>query len=223
MRSIQETIQYIWRKADIALLALIVVTSLYGLVLVTSASHYTGELRNTIVQGAAILLGVCGYFFFSVADVEHFSEKWKWFFAFNVGFILLLLTPLGVEEKGNRAWLYTRGMPTSIQPAEIVKLTFTVLLAKQMAWFRENRRMRGWDSLLWPAAHAGFMFVLIFAVSSDAGSGMVYLVIYVGMAVAAGLPGTVCRRGGPCGPGRGGAGGDRQGPQPHDGAVPGDL
>ena len=81
MRSIQETIHYIWRKADIALLALIVVTSLYGLVLVTSASHYTGELRNTIVQGAAILLGVCGYFFFSVADVEHFSEKWKWFFA----------------------------------------------------------------------------------------------------------------------------------------------
>ena len=58
MRSIQETIQYIWRKADIALLALIVAASCYGLVLVTSASHYTGELRNTIVQGAAILLGV---------------------------------------------------------------------------------------------------------------------------------------------------------------------
>ena len=188
MRSIQETIQYIWRKADIALLALIVAASCYGLVLVTSASQYTGDNRNTIVQAAAIVLGICGYFFFSVADVEHFSEKWQWFFVFNVGFILLLLTPLGVEENGNRSWLYTQGMPTSIQPAEIVKLTFTILLAKQIAWFRENRKMRGLDSLLWPAAHAGFMFALIFVVSSDVGSGLVYLVIYVGMAFAAGLP-----------------------------------
>ena len=30
-----------------------------------------------------------------------------------------------------------------IQPAEIVRLTFTVLLAKQIAWFRDDRRMKG--------------------------------------------------------------------------------
>ena len=188
MRSLTGAIQYVWRKMDPVLLGLILAATGYGVVLVASATNYTGSSRNVIVQAAAAVLGIFAYAFFSVVDVEHFSEKWKWFLAFNIGFILLLLTPLGMEENGNRSWLYTRGMPTSIQPAEIVKLTFTVLLAKQMAWFRENRKMRGLDSLLWPAAHAGFMFALIFVVSSDVGSGMVYLVIYVGMAFAAGLP-----------------------------------
>ena len=188
MNSLSDTIKYIWRKADLALLGIIGVATLYGLVLVASATNYTEDHRDVIVQGAAAVIGIVAYFFFSVLDVEHFSEKWKWFFAFNVGFILLLLTPLGVEQYGNRSWLYTKGMPTSIQPSEVVKLTYTVLLAKQVAWFQENRKMRGLGSLLWPAAHAGFMFVLIVAVSSDAGSALVYLVIYAGMAFAAGLP-----------------------------------
>ena len=74
-----------------------------------------------------------------------------------------------------------------IQPAEVVKLTYTVLLAKQLAWFRENRQMKGLGSLVFPAAHAGFMFVWIYFFSKDAGSGLVYLVIYAGMALAAGL------------------------------------
>lgn len=188
MNSLSDTIKYIWHKADLVLLGIIGVTTLYGLVLVASATNYTGEHRDVMVQAAAAGLGVVAYFFFSMLDVEHFSEKWKWFFAFNVIFILLLLTPLGVEQYGNRAWLYTKGMPTSIQPAEIVKLTYTVLLARQVAWFQENRKMRGLDSLFWPAAHAGFMFALIVAVSSDAGSALVYLMIYAGMVFAAGLP-----------------------------------
>ena len=188
MRSLSETIKYIWKKADLVLLSLILIASCYGVVLVASATQYTQSWRNTIVQLAAVVLGIIAYFFFSVVDVEHFSEKWKWFLAFNVCFILLLVTPLGWEENGNRSWLYASWMPTSIQPAEIVKLTFTVLLAKQLAWFRENRRMRGLDSLLWPAAHTFFMFALIFVVSKDVGSGLVYVIIYVGMAFAAGLP-----------------------------------
>ena len=188
MNSLSDTLKYIWRKADLVLLGIIGVTTLYGLVLVASATNYTESHRDVIVQAVAAILGVAAYFFFSVVDVEHFSEKWQWFFAFDVLFILLLLTPLGVEKYGNRAWLNASWMPTSIQPAEVVKLTYTILLAKQVAWFRENRRMRGLDSLLWPAAHAGFMFALIVAVSSDAGSALVYLVIYAGMVCAAGLP-----------------------------------
>ena len=34
-------------------------------------------------------------------------------------------TPLGIENNGNRAWLGIRGFPANIQPAEIVKLTFS--------------------------------------------------------------------------------------------------
>ena len=183
-------IKYIVKKADMVLLTLCMVSTIFGLVLIASATNYMGletQMRRILVQAAAAAIGLVLYFFFSNLDVEHFSEKWWLFLIFDLGFIALLLTPLGWEEKGNRSWLYASWMPTSIQPAEIVKLTFTILLAKQIAWFRDTRRMRGMESLFWPAAHTGLMFVWIYLISSDAGSGLVYLVIYAGMALTAGL------------------------------------
>ena len=135
-----------------------------------------------------MVIGLVLYFIFSIIDIEYYFEKWWLFFAFDIGLILLLKTPWGVGKYGNLSWLDIPFFPMMLQPAEIVKLPFTILLAKQMAWFRENRQMRGLDSLFWPAAHAGFMFIFIYVISSDAGSAMVYLVIYAGMAFAAGLP-----------------------------------
>ena len=180
-------VKYIVKKADMVLLGLSLVATIYGLVLIASATNYTNSYRDVIVQGAAAVIGLFAYFIFSALDVEHYSEKWKWFLLFNLGFIALLLTPLGTGKYGNKSWLTASWLPTSIQPSEIVKLTFTILLARQMAWFRDNRKMRGFYSLFWPAAHAGLMFVWIVAISSDAGSGLVYLMIYAGMALAAGL------------------------------------
>ena len=186
-----DTARFIVKKADMVLLALILAATGFGIVLIASATNYLGDstqLRRVVIQAVAAVIGICLYFVFSNVDVEHFSEKWWLFLVFNLGFIALLLTPYGVDDgTGNRSWLYADWMPTSIQPAEVVKLSYTILMARQIAWFRENRRMRGWESLFWPVAHAGFMFVYIYAISSDAGNGLVYLMIYAGMACAAGL------------------------------------
>ena len=184
-----QSIRYAIKKMDLPLLGLCLLATCYGIVLVASATiGSTGSYSNTIVQSAAMLIGVGMYVAFSVIDIEHFAEKWWLFFLFDVVLILLLATPLGAGKYGNKSWLDIPGVPFMIQPSEIVKLPFTILLAKQTAWFRQNRRMKGWDSLFWPAAHTGFMVVLIYAVSKDAGSALVYLVIYVAMAFAAGLP-----------------------------------
>ncbi len=90
------------------LLALCCAAALFGILLIASATNYTGSLRYVIVQSIALVLGVALYAFFTFVDVEEASEKWKWIFAFNVVFILLLLSPLGVDpvqSGGNRAWL----------------------------------------------------------------------------------------------------------------------
>lgn len=183
-------VQDIIRRADMKLLGLCMAATAFGLVLIASATNYLGpakQFRWVLVQTAGAILGIAAYFVFSNIDMEHFSEKWWLFLVFDIGFILLLRTPLGVSHYGNRAWLKFPVVPVEIQPAEIVRLTFTVLLAKQMAWFRDNRQMKGLGSLMYPVLHTGFMFVLIYVLSKDAGSGLMYLVIYTGMAVAAGL------------------------------------
>lgn len=180
-------IKNILKKSDPILLALCLVTTIYGIVLIASATNFrTDSLRYVAVQGAATLIGVVLYCIFADIDMEHFAQKWWVFLIFNLGFIALLI-PFGVVRNNSRAWLSFSWLPMDIQPAEIVKLTFTILLAKQMAWFRDNRAMRGWESLFWPMAHTGMMFIWIYLISSDAGSGLVYLMIFAGMAFAAGL------------------------------------
>ena len=163
---LRDAVKDILRKADMVLLALCLIAAFYGILLIASATNYREEsfqLRRIIVQTAGTVLGIGAYFIFSNIDIEHFAEKWPLFLIFNLGFIALLLKfGVGGESTGNQAWLSIPHVPFQIQPAEIVKLTFTVLLAKQMAWFRDNRHMKGLGSLIFPAFHAAFMFLWIY-------------------------------------------------------------
>ena len=187
---LREAAQDIFRKADMVLLALCLVSTAFGIVLIASATNYRGadfQTRRVQLQAIGTLLGLAAYFIFSNIDVEHFAEKWPLFLIFNLGFIALLLQ-FGIDDgTGNRAWLNFSWLPMSIQPAEVVKLSYTILLAKQIAWFRERRGMRGLGALVFPAGHAALMFLWIYVISHDAGSGLVYLVIYAAMALTAGL------------------------------------
>lgn len=187
---LRDAVRDILRKADMVLLGLCLTAASFGILLIASATNYypSQQLSCVTIQAVGTVLGIGAYFIFSSVDMEHFAEKWPLFLLFNLGFIAMLLTPLGVVRNGNRAWLDASWMPMSIQPAEVVKLTYTVLLAKQTAWLRDTRRMRGLASLLLPALHAGFMFLWIVVISKDAGSALVYLIIYAGMMLAAGLP-----------------------------------
>ncbi len=190
-KRIFQSVQDMLRGADMKLLGLCLISTAFGLVLIASATGYRGQayqMRRVIIQAVGALLGVGAYFIVSNVDLERLFERWWWlFFLFGLGFIALLRW-FGVDDNtGNLSWLKIPHVPVSIQPAEVVKLIYTVLLAKQIAWFRENKRMRGLGSLFFPAAHAGLMFVWIYFFSRDAGSGLVYLVIYAGMALAAGL------------------------------------
>jgi len=180
-------IKFIVKKADMVLLGLCLVSTGYGIVLIASATNFRyNTLHYILIQTIATILGIGLYFLFSNLDMEHYAEKWWIFLLFNLGFIALLV-PFGVERNNSKAWISFSWLPMDIQPAEIVKLTFTVLLAKQIAWFKENRRMKGLESVVWPGGHTAMMFLWIYAISSDAGSGLVYLMIFAGMAFAAGL------------------------------------
>jgi len=178
----------ILRQSDWVLFALCSCATLYGLILILSATHtvYNGTLKYVIVQSVGYGLGAFMYFILSSIDVAEVAKKWKWIFGFNVGFILLLLTPLGLTRNGNRAWLGLSGFPLQLQPAEVVKITFIVLLAYQLDYLHEERDLKRFTNVVQPVFHAMFMFGLYYVVSRDAGSGLVYLFVFVCMAFAAG-------------------------------------
>ena len=179
------------RQADIVLLLLCMASTLYGMLLISSATRYMGSarsLRLLLVQAAAMGIGIVLYIFFSVIDIENLIRKWKWILLFNIGFICLLKTPFGVDDgTGNLAWLKFPGVPVSIQPAEIVKLTFVLLLAKQLEWLlRERKELKTFQSIWFPTAHLLFRVALIYLISGDMGSALVYVFIFACMMLSAG-------------------------------------
>ena len=188
---LSDWIKEFFRKADVVLLALIVAASLFGVVLIYSATRYLGHagIRFVPIQLISIVLGVVVYFVMSFVDVELFTERsWKWMLGFNIFIILLLKTPFGVgaETTGNNSWLAFPFLPVNIQPAEVAKVFFVLLLALQC------RKLQDWGisrftSVIQLAGHTLLMAGIIAAVSGDFGMVVVYLGLFVIMAWTAGV------------------------------------
>ena len=192
LNRLKDTLADFIQQADLVLLGLCSTATLYGIVLVFSSTRYLDPskgLRRMITQCAALGLGVCVYIFFSMLDLESITRKWKWILAFNVGFILLLRTPFGVAGgTGNRAWLKFPGIPFQIGPAEVVKITFVLLLAKQIEWlWQEKEDVKSFSSAFAVAAHTLGLCGLYFVVSHDMGNGLVFVFIFLCMAFVAGF------------------------------------
>lgn len=177
-----------FQQADLVLLGLCCTSTLYGIVLIFSATRYMDSNKNVIVQLAAMIIGICVYVFVSMVDLDGLLRKWKWIVLFNIGFILLLRTPFGVERDGNRAWLKFPGIPVNIGPAEVVKITFVLLLAWQLAYLKEEKwDLKSFRSAASVAGHALGMCGLYFVVSGDMGNDLVFFFIFVCMAFVAGF------------------------------------
>ena len=180
------------RKGDLILLSLCLAASGFGLLLIYSATRYQDNNKAILVQLIGILLGVIAYFLITFLDLQLFAEKnWVFLLGFSVVFILLLLTPFGKSVGGNLNWLtldpIIKDFPINIQPNEVVKIPFILILALQLS----NLQTKGDVSSIASVAQFGgftlFMLALIAAVCGDMGMCVIYMMIFVIMAWSAGV------------------------------------
>ncbi len=174
------------RMGDSLLLLLCLAASLFGMAVLYSATRSFDSERYMLVQGLALGLGLAFFLLFSLMDPEVLTEHW----VLLLGFSILLLAALrlwGVEgNTGNRSWLRFLGI--GIQPSEIVKVTFTLLLARQMDRLRESRKgLSSFSSVLLLTLHLALMVGLIVFFSADMGSALVFLFIFAAMCFAGGV------------------------------------
>lgn len=185
---LSDAIRSFFKKGDLLLLILCLAASGFGVVLIYSATRWNSELSDyPIKQIAFILLGVVAYMIFTFIDVELILEKsWVFLLIFSI-VLLLLLIPFGKSDNtGNRNWMYLPGIPIGIQPAEIVKLFFVMLLARILNRSRDYGISRPLP-VFKMVAFTGFFMVLNTALSDDFGMSLVYLFIFVIMAFVAGV------------------------------------
>ena len=177
------------KKADWVLLIMCLVTAGFGLIVIASATQApkfegTGP-RYIIIQLVAIALGVFLFAVVSAIDVDFISEHRMALVLFNV-FLLLLLIPFGTDNgSGNRSWLHFPGFPVNIQPAEICKITYILIMASVMASHQNN--ISGIPSVMHMVLHLGLLVGLNMVLSSDAGVSLIFVFIFIGMAFGGGV------------------------------------
>ena len=179
MKKLLHAFRYFLTKADMILLFLCVCASVFGIVVVASATQHFGTNRNVTIQIVALLLGILLYVLFTMLDIDIIAERRELLFLFNAIFILLLKTPLGVDVSGNRSWLHIPGVPFNIQPAEICKITFIILLAKTMSVHQNNLSKP--NTILRLGFQLVFIFGLVVVASGDDGVALMYVLIFLVM------------------------------------------
>ena len=185
MRKIIAALGEFLRKADMLLLALCVVATAFGIVVISSTTAWMGARRFVLIQSAALLIGIVLYIVFTLIDIDIIAERREVLLVFNILFISTLFI-WGVQgTTGNRSWLSFSWLPFSIQPAEICKITFIIILAKTMSIYRN--RVSSPLSVLQMTALLAIMVGLILAASDDAGVALPYVFIFIVMAYVGGV------------------------------------
>ncbi len=188
MRRFIEELKDFSKKGDWVLLILCLVTSGYGGIMVASATNAAKFGSNTkyiLIQLVATMLGVLMYAVVSSIDVDFMSEHRGVLVAFNV-IMLLLLIPFGDDHStGNKSWLTIPLVPVSIQPAEICKIAFIIIMASVMSSHQND--ISSIPSVLHMVFHLGLVVGLNMVLSGDAGVSLIFVFIFIGMAFAGGV------------------------------------
>jgi len=176
------------KKGDMVLLILCLIVAGFGMVCIasaTSADKFGGNIRYIVVQLLAIGMGVLIYMIISSIDLDVMSEYRTALVVFNV-FLLMLLIPFGTDNNtGNRSWLDFPLLPFNIQPAEICKITYVVIMASVMA--SHQNRISHPMSVFHMAYHLLLLVGLNMALSSDLGVSLIFVFIFIGMTFAGGV------------------------------------
>ncbi|MBQ6902552.1 MAG: rod shape-determining protein RodA, partial [Oscillospiraceae bacterium] len=136
------------------------------------------------VQLVATVVGIGLYLMLSWLDLDSVSSWWKYVYIANLLLICsLIFFGTGSEETGNRAWI--RFGSIGIQPAEFGKILFILAFAGHVDSLRD--RLDSPFSVILLGIHALIPISLLYAVSSDLGSSLVYMVIFVVMMFCAGI------------------------------------
>ena len=185
MQDFLHELRNFFRKGDMVLLILCLSTSAFGCLIIASTNNYRGFTRYVLIQVAAIALGVILYAITSSIDADFFSEHRLVLTGICLG-LLLLLIPFGTDLKtGNKSWLDFPFLPIDIQPAEICKVLFILIMASVMA--SHQNHISHPFSVIHMVVYLGLVFGTNMLISHDLGVSLIFVFIFIGMAYAGGV------------------------------------
>ncbi len=193
MKQILKSVRNFIKETDKILLILCAVTSLFGSVMVLSATLHTAAegvrfTRDFKVMLAAVCAGLAVALIISVIDYEFIMKMWPLVAAVSIGLMLLLFVPgVGVgpaERPDAKTWISLLGGKIFFQPSEIVKIGFIITFGVHLEKVKSN--INHILTLIPLAIHALIPIALVMK-SGDMGSALVFVIITVAMLFVSGL------------------------------------
>ena len=184
MKKLGAKLREIFKKGDMVLLVLCVLATVFGIVMIYSITF--GESAHYLmVQTGAMLAGIILYLALTAFDIDILAGQRTLLFIFNALFIGMLLI-WGIEgNTGNKSWLSFSFLPFNIQPAEVCKITYIIILAKTMSLHQD--RISSPRSVLPLVFNMLFIVGLIIVISGDTGVALIFIFIFLTMAYVGGV------------------------------------
>jgi rod shape determining protein RodA len=172
------------KNLDYRLLLIVFILSLYGLLIISSASQGIGlddsfyYVRKQII---GMLIGLVAMIVVLCIDYINFY-RWSWYlYACNLIFLGLVLF-IGSEGGGAYRWIDLRVF--DFQPSELAKFIIIITLAALLLDYED--KPNSFSSMLVFLFHVLVPMVLIF-LQPDLGTALVFIVIFFGMLYFAGI------------------------------------
>ncbi len=173
---------------DWLLLSSCVAASLYGLLLIYSAS-VSGAGGNPTMQALCLLFGIPTAYFVSLINYRSLAARWYLLALPSFVLMALTFTPLGYEVPGtdDRNWLlFPLGSQNFLlQPSELLKIVFIVTFSHHIATLGD--RIRKPLPLLGLCVHGAFPILLIF-LQGDDGNAFICIVLFAALLIVGGVP-----------------------------------
>ncbi len=169
----------LFRNLDIPLVILILLNSLLGFLMISSA----GGSNYFVIQLVAFLLGIVGVVVLMVLDYDYLSRISLYLYGAGLLLLILVLIPgIGAVRGGARSW-FAFG-PVNFQPAEMMKLFFIIFFARKLSDNQEQLNQP--KSLLFLLLYLVIIFFLLL-LQPDFGTAAVFGGIALVMLFTAGI------------------------------------
>lgn len=176
----------LFRQTDIVLLLICIVLSLFGALMVCTAtlSEDSYLSRDTVVMLLALVIGCVACLIISLIDYEIIYKLWP-LVAGGCLFVMLLLIPFGVAPDGRSdatSWL--RVGPLFVQPSEFLKIGFIITFSYHLSKVKND--LVSLKNVFSLCLHAALPVLLVVG-TGDMGSALIFLVMFIGMMYIAGV------------------------------------
>lgn len=185
LRSPKRSLQAFVQNSNIRLILICAAITVYGCLLVYSASHgYGYGFSGASTHIITAVIGFIAALLISQVDYDSICNLWPVWTGLSMLLMLLTFTPLGLNASGtdDTAWLGIGSL--TFQPSELMKIAFIITFSVHLSAVQD--KIRRFKTVLLLGIHAMIPIGLVF-LQGDDGTAIVFIMIFLSMLFAAGV------------------------------------